>query len=138
MLLDRRQRFADASPEFLGDLAEGSQNIFFSRGLCLLLVEDVFAAAALRTQPQDVLVSQACNGALQHGSASGTFTNLASHLGRKRRIGRTLPINPSGVPDSLIRNKTQKRRLLQLHGHALPQRSVKHRIARGIGESRPG
>jgi len=47
VLFDRAERFADSGSEFTGDLTQGVQDVFFSRGLRLFLVEDVSGAAVL-------------------------------------------------------------------------------------------
>jgi hypothetical protein len=46
-LFDGGERFANAGSELTGDLAESTQNVFFSRCLRLLLVEDISGLAAL-------------------------------------------------------------------------------------------
>jgi hypothetical protein len=40
VLLDRRERLTNPSSEIAGHLIQGVQNVFFSRSLYLLLVED--------------------------------------------------------------------------------------------------
>ena len=47
VLFDRGERFADPGSEFTGNLTQGIQDIFFSCGLRLLLIEDVSGAAVL-------------------------------------------------------------------------------------------
>ena len=47
VLFDRGERFADSGSEFTGNLTQDIQDIFFSRCLHLLLIEDVSVAAVL-------------------------------------------------------------------------------------------
>src|SRR5260370_41649268 len=96
-------------------------------------MEDVSGAAVPRTQPQYVLASQGCNRAFQHGSTPGPLADFASEFGSEAQIWRPTQ-QPDHVMDSLPRDEAKKRRLLKLHSHALPQRSIKHRVAGGIGK----
>src|SRR5215472_2432604 len=78
VLCDRGQRFTDSGSELGGNLTQDIQDVFFSRCLHLLLIEDVSGAAGLGAQPQYVLAAEARNRPFQDGSTCGSLADLPS------------------------------------------------------------
>ena len=117
-----------------GNLTQGIQDVFLSRRLHLLLIEDVAGAAVLCAQPQHVLASEAGNRAFQDGSAGGS---LADFPGELRTSAAHPPAGPSDRSVFWMRSSETRLRkgdCSELYRQPLAKRPVKHRIARRVGE----
>ena len=128
MPFHRRQRFAHSGSEFAHDLTESVQDIFSPRHLHLLLINRGARVAVPRTQAQDILASKAGDRAFQDHGTCRSLANLLSHARRQPRLLR-LSYQSQLLLDLPVRNQAEERRLLKLHGQALAQRVVKHRVA---------
>ena len=102
----RGERFADSGSELHGDLTQGIQDIFFSRGLRLLHVEDVSGFAVLCAKSNYVLATQACDRALQDRGTSRTLADLPCCLGSEWRIRRPAH-KVKSLPDALLGNEAK-------------------------------
>jgi hypothetical protein len=127
MLLNRGQRLADARPEFTGHLTQGIQHIFFLGGLDHFIVETLSSTAVFRSESQDILVPQSCNGTLEDRRASGTLTDFPREL-RSQARDRRLAHHAQGPLDAVLGNNTQERRLFKLHRQTLAQSAIENRI----------
>ena len=97
MLLDCGKRLPHSGPESAGDLAQGIQDVFFSGGLHLLLIEDVAGAAVLGAQAQDVLASEPGNRAIQDRGTGGSLADVARERlesASRRPVGPSDPAFP--------------------------------------------
>ena len=93
VLLDGRERFADARPERAGDLAQRVQDLFLPRRLHLLLVEDVAGAAVLGAQAQHVLASEAGNRAFERRRRSPVRSQISRATSGVSRASGGWPIS---------------------------------------------
>src|SRR6266852_4264889 len=77
--------------------------------------------------------SQPGNGTRDQRFNSFTLANLARELVREPLIGRS-PHELQRLSNAFFRSDVKKRRLLQLYGQRLLERSIKNRITGGIDE----
>ena len=137
MLFDRGQRFADSGPEFAGDLAQRIQDVFFSCGLHLLLVQHVSGAAVPGAQPQYVLAAEAVRSSLP-GRRRWRFARRFP--GRAPESAAHPPAGPSGRSAFWMRSSEMRLRkgdCSSCTAKPLAKRPVKHGVAgrvREIGE----
>src|SRR5580704_18072834 len=87
MALNRRERFTNTGSKSTCDLTQCVQNVFFSCGLHLLLVQNISAAAVLCAERQHVLASKACNRAVENGGAGSSFADFPGDLRGKSCVG---------------------------------------------------
>ena len=130
---DGAERFADTRTKPARDHGESVEHIFLSGRLHLLLIQGLAVAAIDGFQAQNVLGSEARDGAFEGGGASGAHADLVGYLRRQARVGG-LVHESQGLLNALVGDQAQERRLLQLHSKALAQCSIENRIAGGVGE----
>ena len=133
MLPHTCEGLTDAGSEFPCYLIKSPQHLFLAGSLHLLFVNDIARAAIRCAHCQHVLASKVCDRAIENCGATGPYANFTGDFWLETGIHR-LAHQLESPQDSLIGNKTQIWRLLELYGHALPQRAIKDRIAGRIGE----
>src|SRR5438477_5324913 len=106
MLFDCGERLTDSGPEFIDDLTQCIQNVLLLRGLYLFLIKDVSGAAVLRAQTQNVLASEAGNGAFKDSGTPGPLANFPSELRGQPRI-RLLAHETQCLLDPLVGDETE-------------------------------
>src|SRR5581483_35518 len=125
------ERFAGPRPELPRKFRDRIQDLLFLCCSHLLIVNDLVGSATLCPQAHYVLSSETCYRSLQNGRASGPLADFARKRRTQRRVNG-LPHEPQCLSDPLIRDQTEKRRLLQLHRQALPECPIENGVTRLI------
>jgi hypothetical protein len=104
-------------------------------GLLLRRGDGVARRGIQRTKRQDVFGAQTGDGSDEQCLDPAPLTDFARDLLRQGIVGRASH-EPERLPDSILRNDVEIRRLLEIDGQRLPQRTVERRFARRVDEIR--
>ena len=99
----------------------------------LRMAQCIAGRAVKCAQRYQVLGPKLCDDAIDRGRATRALAYLCRQLRADWRI-LWFSHQHQCLSDSLIRQKIQKRRLLQLRGQCLTERGVKHSIAGAVGK----
>ena len=114
-----------------GGLVQGRKHVLFARCSLLLLCQRVTGAAVLSFEAQNILAPQIRNRAVDDSSALRPLTEFPRNFRAELGVGR-LAHQAQGLLDALFGDEAEEGWLFKLHRQPLPERAVKHRIARRV------
>ena len=130
---DHRKGLSGPCPERTCHSADRAEHVFLAGHLRLLRIENLARPAIGRPQPQDVLVAETGNRALDDGGTAAPLADLQRDRRREPRIGR-LAHHRDHAANALIGEDVKERGLPQLDGQAQREGVIEHRIAGRVGE----